>query len=300
MIDRHDRPGGSLLGLKEEELPAEVLQGEVELIKKTGVKFSMDLALDGAGFKKIVKDKDAVIVAVGKGESGIVEWGLPMHPRGAEADGSTYRVAESTVFVVGSALKPSRMAIRALGQGKEAVFSVDQLLKGEEVRGEKFMFNSRFGKLAEAEFAEYLKESVPGNRLEPVQLADGFDREQVMQEAARCLHCDCRELENCRLRIYSDQYGADQKRFKSDERELCRKSDQHDHVIYEPSKCIKCGLCVRITEKYSEEFGFTFIGRGFDVVVEVPFNEPLGNALKKVANEVADACPTGAISRKSL
>jgi NADH dehydrogenase/NADH:ubiquinone oxidoreductase subunit G len=56
---------------------------------------------------------------------------------------------------------------------------------------------------------------------------------------------------------------------------------------------------VRITEKYSEEFGFTFIGRGFDVVVGIPFNESLGSALKKVANEVADACPTGAISRKS-
>lgn len=160
------------------------------------------------------------------------------------------------------------------------------------------MFNSRFGKLVSAEFAEYMKESVAGKRLEPKKKIDGLDREQVMKEAARCLHCDCRELENCRLRIYSDQYGADQKRFKSDERELCRKLDQHDHVIYEPSKCIKCGLCVRITESYSEEFGFTFIGRGFDVVVDIPFNETLGNALKKVAEEVAEACPTGAISRK--
>ncbi len=223
-----------------------------------------------------------------------------MHPKGVEADGMTYRVEETTIFVVGSALKPSRMAIRALGQGKEVAFSVDQMLRAESVKGESFMFNSRFGKLVPAEFAEYLKESVTGDRLEPKIKDGGFDREQVMKEAARCLHCDCRDLENCRLRIYSDQYGADQRRFKSDERELCQKVDQHEHVIYEPSKCIKCGLCVRITEKYSEEFGFTFIGRGFEVVVGIPFNESLGSALKKVAFEVADACPTGAICRKSV
>ena len=68
-------------------------------------------------------------------------------------------------------------------------------------------------------------------------------------------------------------------------------------MIYEDSKCIKCGLCVRITEKYSEDFGLTFIGRGFDVRVGIPFNESLGKGLEKVALEVADACPTGAICR---
>jgi len=298
IIDRHKQAGGSLRAVQQEELPPEVLQREIELIKQAGVKFSLGQDLDEAGFIKIVKNNDAVLVAVGKGESGIGAWGLPVHPKGVEADGKTYRVAETSIFVVGSALKPSRMAIRALGQGKEVAFSVDQFLRAEAVTGERFTFNSRFGKLAPAEFAEYMKESVSGNRLEPVVKAEGLDREQVMKEAARCLHCDCRELENCRLRIYSDSYGASQRRFKSDERQLCTKQDKHEHVIYEPSKCIKCGLCVRITEKYSEAFGFTFIGRGFEVVVGVPFNESLGKALEKVALEVADACPTGAISRK--
>ena len=74
------------------------------------------------------------------------------------------------------------------------------------------MFNSRFGKLMPAEYAEYLKESVEGNRLEPeVHGRWVLAPEQVMEEAARCLHCDCRDLQHCRLRIYSDDYGADQK-----------------------------------------------------------------------------------------
>ena len=76
------------------------------------------------------------------------------------------------------------------------------------------------------------------------------------------------------------------------------RSLQHDTVIYEPSKCIKCGICVRLTELHREKYGMTFIGRGFDVVVAAPFNEELGSALQKVAEEVAAACPTGAICRK--
>lgn len=282
----------------EGELPPAVLDTEIETIAKTGVAFRFNEEVDSDGFSALLKANDAVIVATGKGESGVSGWGLPMQDRGVEADMNTYQVDGSAVFVVGSALRPSKMAIRALGQGKEASFSVDQFLSGKSVKGEPFVFNSRFGKLLPAEYAEYLKESVPGNRIEPELLSAGFTPGQVMAEAARCLHCDCRDQHQCSLRIYSDAYGADQKKYRSDERVLCTKQDQHDRVIYEPSKCIKCGICVRITENYKEELGLTFIGRGFEVVVGIPFHETLDRGLKQAAAEVAVACPTGALSLK--
>ena len=201
--------------------------------KQAGVRFKTGIEVDEKGFKKIAAESDAVIIATGKGESGTGSWGLPMHPKGIEADPETYQVRASHVFVVGSALKPSKMAIRALGQGKEAAFSVDQFLQGKKVSGEPFMFNSRFGKLDPAEYAEYLKESVPGERIEPESISGGLTREQVMEEAARCLHCDCRELENCRLRIYSDEYGADQRKIQIRGTPPVHQGNQHDAVIYE-------------------------------------------------------------------
>ncbi len=299
IVDRNPMAGGSLVKeVSPEELPAGVLQHEIGLIGQAGVTFKLNTSVDAKGFLELTRTCDAVVVAVGKGESGVSDWELPMHSKGVETEGRTYRVGDSNVFVVGSALKPSKMAIRALGQGKEAAFSVDQYLSGGIVKGERFMFNSRFGKLFPEEYGEYLKESVEGDRLEPHVLANGFTAEQVIEEAKRCLHCDCRDLHTCRLRIYSDQYHADQKRFRSEERLLCRKLDQHESVIYEPSKCIKCGICVRITEKYKEDFGFTFIGRGFDVVIGIPFNETLENGLKVATAEVVAACPTGALSEK--
>jgi NADH dehydrogenase/NADH:ubiquinone oxidoreductase subunit G len=49
--------------------------------------------------------------------------------------------------------------------------------------------------------------------------------------------------------------------------------------------------------KNKERFGFTFIGRGFDVEIGVPFSRELETALEKTALIVADACPTGALCR---
>lgn len=299
VIDRNGRAGGSLCKeVGAEELSPEVLQKEIDQIAAVGVEFSLEQTVDEAIFRKLEKSSDALVVAVGKGESGIAEWGLPMHPKGVVADGQTYRVDDRKVFVVGSALKPSKLAIRVVGQGKEVAFSVDQFLRKAAVKGETFRFNSRFGKLLPAEFGDYMKESVEGPRLEPTKKGEGLTAQQVMDEAARCLHCDCRDLQNCKLRLYSDTYDADQKHFKSEERHLCTKQVQHDQVIYEPSKCIKCAICIRITEKYKKDLGLTFIGRGFDVVVGVPFNESTAAGLKNAALEVADACPTGAITRK--
>ena len=45
-----------------------------------------------------------------------------------------------------------------------------------------------------------------------------------------------------------------------------------------------------------EELGLTFINRGFDVRITMPFNESLSKGLTKVAGECVDACPTAALA----
>ncbi|MBN2699260.1 MAG: (2Fe-2S)-binding protein [Bacteroidales bacterium] len=298
VYDRNRMPGGSLR--KEVDaavLPEEVLDAEIQVIRDLGVTFHQDIRVDAERFRELHGHFDAVLIAAGNHNDEYGKWGLNTVRTGLETSGDTFRIGDTGIFAVGSALRPTRLAIRALGQGKEVAFSIDQLLTGRQVTGEPFLFNSRFGKLAPEEFEEYLKESVPDARV-AVSHNRGFSREEVIREAARCMHCDCRGIPDCKLRIYADQYGASQKRFGSDSRKLVGKQIQHDAVIFEPSKCIKCGICVRLTSAHKEEFGLTFIGRGFDVEVGVPFGESLKKGLRKVALKVADACPTGAISRK--
>jgi predicted molibdopterin-dependent oxidoreductase YjgC len=174
--------------------------------------------------------------------------------------------------------------------------AVAQYLSGNEPKGELRLFNSRFGRLFQEEISEYLKESVSYNRIASMAV-NGYTSEEAIREASRCLHCDCRDLENCKLRDLSGKYHASQRRFAGNERKIMTKHFANS-VVYEPLKCIKCGICVRMTSKYQEKFGFSYIGRGFDVVIGVPFNESVERGLAETSEKVAKACPTGAISIK--
>ena len=63
-----------------------------------------------------------------------------------------------------------------------------------------------------------------------------------------------------------------------------------DHLIYEPAKCIRCGLCV-----YNTQDGFTFEHRGFDMRVVIP-----EESKHHVSEKIAKLCPTGALFLKLL
>jgi NADH dehydrogenase/NADH:ubiquinone oxidoreductase subunit G len=57
-------------------------------------------------------------------------------------------------------------------------------------------------------------------------------------------------------------------------------------------------LCVEIAEKNNELTGVTFIGRGFDMEMAVPFNQNMNKALTQTAQKCVEACPTGALAFK--
>jgi NADH dehydrogenase/NADH:ubiquinone oxidoreductase subunit G len=155
------------------------------------------------------------------------------------------------------------------------------------------------GKLKNGEIREFMKEASdsPGSIIPAGDMPD-FTVEKAVNEAGRCMRCDCGKSETCELRKYAEQYGADRLRYKSRDRKNYIKETGHRDIIYEPGKCIKCGRCVKITEKSSERLGLSFIGRGFDTVIGVPFNEPLSKGLEKVQKLCVDKCPTGALSFK--
>jgi ferredoxin len=299
LFDKAEKPGGMLRSaISEELLPRDVLEREISLILKTGVQFKGGFEIDAAVFAEMQKSFDALVIATGTVSENF-DLGIKFTPKGIVVESNTYRTSIDHVFAIGNTLRSSKLAVRSVGQGKEVAFSIWQYLNEKPVKGEPRMFNSRFGRLVSEEFAEYLKESVPASRTFPASGGRGsFSAEEAVAEAMRCLRCDCRAIDDCKLRIYSDQYHADQRRFKTSERRKITKLYNHSTLVYEPEKCIRCGICVRLTEKYGEPFGFTYIGRGFDVRIGVAFNEEIEKALTETALKVAQGCPTGAIELK--
>ena len=294
IFDKNKLAGGELLQIDQELLPAEVIDQEVAQIIASGVEIRLNETINDKLFTVLEKEYDAVVVAIGTLSAETSVFGLKISKTGIVADKSSYQTSLPNVFAVGNSLRASKLAVRSVGQGKEVATVIDNYFKTAKVSGYPERFNSKFGRLAEAEFIQYQKDSENTPREKADQ--SGFTKEAAIREAKRCMHCDCRNPESCVLRELSDRYQAVQKRFQGEERFNVEKFIHREGIVYEPSKCIKCGICVRLTRQHQEEFGFTFVGRGFDVKVGVPFSESIQKGLEKTAAIVAKACPTGALA----
>jgi NADPH-dependent glutamate synthase beta subunit-like oxidoreductase len=294
LYDKNPLPGGALrYAIPDDKLPKEVLDLEINIIKKMGAEFVMNHALPGDGLAKLRNEYDGVIVATGEDDADFHE--LEKKSKSFITDKNTYQTNIDGIFAIGSAIKPGRIAIRAVAHGKEVALAMDQYQTGNPVVGETQVFNSRIGRMLEEEYADFMLEADPGPRNETKEF-EGFTLEQVQKEAARCMHCDCRKKFDCKLRDYSDEYEASQKRFFPKERPPVRKVFQHKPLIYEPEKCIKCSICVRITSRHKEELGLTYVGKGFDVEIRAPFNDIQKDAMEKTAVLYAEKCPTSALA----
>lgn len=299
VYDKNNFGGGTLLSLEEDVLPEIVRQREIDYLISVGMELQLNSSVDADMLEnKLKPDYDAVLLATGDlGENDNKKLGILFDAKGFLVDKLSSQTNMQGVFACGSAVRKQKMAIRTVAQGKEVAMAMDQYLSGEEVIPGKKMFNSRFGKLKPEEEKEYLTESVPDSRMNPEKgILDGFTKEEASLEAQRCMRCDCRKTVSCKLRIYSHEYKADRKKYLAGDRKILTKQFNHHNIVYESEKCIKCGICVEITSKEKELTGLSFIGRGFDVRVDVPMNRTLDDALTKTAARCAEACPTGAIS----
>jgi len=283
----------------EDELPRDVLRREIALITDLGVEVRTGtLVGDEPSLKGLRTQFDAVLVACGATMQETLEaWGLKTTSRGVQVDRATFATNLEGVFAAGNAIRTKGLVIRSVADGKEAALTLHQFLTGQTVSGPEKPFSSRIGRLDEEEVREFLADASQAPRRDP-SAPSGFRQEEAAEQAGRCLHCDCRALDTCKLKRYAELYRANANRYRS-QRAPFRQSTQHSQVIYEPGKCIDCGLCIEIAANAQEPLGLTFIGRGFDVRVGVPFDRPLEEALRKVAAECVAACPTAALAMKT-
>ncbi len=294
LYDKNDKAGGALqYEVPETELPRTVLDAEITLIEAAGAEFKLGTYVTGSLLEKLQNEFDCVVIAAGKSEE---EAGkeLGIAPEKLKPNRRTYETSAPGLFLLPKA--PQRLSIRALANGKEAARSVAGFLLTGKAAENKKPFNSRLGKLQEGELETFLKQATSDGRYEPAS-GDGFSEVEAHKEAHRCLHCDCRKLDTCRLKEVAEALQASPAAYRG-ERHPFEQLLQHADVIFEPGKCIACGVCIQITEQAGEELGLSFVNRGFDVRIGVPFDETLGKALEKTAAECVKNCPTGALSFK--
>jgi len=234
-------------------------------------------------------------VAVGEmTEDEAAHLGLPLIGSSLRTNPNTCQTPLRNVFAAGSCVRPQKQLVKAMAEGRAAADCIQRHLSGKPVRRPEKPFTSMMGRLDPAEMKTFISSARGGATVTPCDRCAGHNRQEAALESSRCLHCDCASSGNCVLQHYAQAYGADANRFRSERRPF-EQQRQPGGIIFEPGKCILCGICVKLCEMAQEPLGLTFVGRGFDVRVAVPFDEAIEHGLQKVAAECVQQCPTGAL-----
>jgi formate dehydrogenase major subunit len=252
-----------------------------------------------------------VIAAIGQSvdSANLAAQDLALSKWGIAADPATLATNLPGVFAGGDAVTGPDLAVRAVAAGKLAAASIDQFLNGRKVAGTPELINVVMGKLSEEELAVMLRGIEQSARaamphlplqqrkttFEEVEL--GFSPETAAREARRCLGCGCAKAVPFRLRQLATEYGVDPQHLLGERRHFAR-DDSHPEILVEPGKCILCGACVQVAAQAGEQWGVSFVGRGFQASISVPFHKPAAEGLRKSGRRAAEVCPTGAIVLK--
>ena len=117
------------------------------------------------------------------------------------------------------------------------------------------------------------------------------------------LDCDtCPGNGHCELQDMADAHGITTSRYSIGGRthHESPKDISNPYFAFDPDLCIVCSRCVRACDEVQGTFALTIDGRGFDSKVAASQNESFLSSECVSCGACVEACPTAALSEKSL
>jgi len=299
IYDKHEKPGGTLRygDIDRSILPETIIDQEITQLLSLGIQFKGNTEVGkSVTLEELKSQYDALLLTVGANwEDTGIDWEVDSADGKMKVSRLNYATSIPGIFAAGGCIGSRNLFIRRIADGKEAAVSIKSALLGDgNCPGSGY--NHRLGLLAPDELAVMMKQVADSARIVPEAIG-GLMETQAKEEAARCMHCDCRKSEDCQLREMATEFDARQRTWQGEKKRF-RQITEHEQIIFEPGKCIKCGRCIQTAQIEGEQFGLSFQGRGFDAEVVVPLDKSFVFALTKAASKYVEICPTGALAIK--
>ncbi len=254
----------------------------------------------------------------------------------SESDPRTMHTGTGNIFSIGDFRRGPATAVEAVGDGRVAAKAIDLFLEGDMADMPKPAFNSRketalkqvdpihfenFEKVARS----IMPELTPAQREQSfAEVELGFDNEEAIKEAARCLECGCQANTSCDLRDYSTEYNAEQHfdytlnvQSPHDWLNLRAKDPRHkfsvdrssEFIEFDANRCISCGQCIQACSEQAVHGILNFVHDHNGRPALRPDDRPhfgkscdgkllMGDSNCVQCSACVQACPTGAMVDK--
>jgi len=111
-----------------------------------------------------------------------------------------------------------------------------------------------------------------------------------------CLYCI--RNTDCELQRYAAELNVKERRFPNSYKR--KKIDNSGAgIVYDPSKCILCGRCIRVCDEVQNINTFDVIKRGSLSIVNTCFSKSIANSNCIYCGQCVLVCPTAALTEKS-
>ncbi|QAT43031.1 FAD-dependent oxidoreductase [Aminipila luticellarii] len=294
--------------------PIEFIAGEDGRVKQVVLQV-MELGEPDASGRRAPKpvegktetlDIDTAILAIGQAVDAAPFEVDKTRKKAIAYDKDTFMTSMEGVFAGGDCGNDKiSIAVEAIADARKAASVIDAYLNGEDVQYVKPYVVER-NDIDEKTFEDRERMCRPVmEQLEADERKDnftevvlGYDEEQAIADASRCLECGCHDYFECKLIDFANQYDVHPERFAGEKNQI-EFEDDHPFIVRDPNKCILCGLCVRACDEVMGIGALGLVHRGFDTVVKPTLEKPLVESGCVSCGQCVSVCPTGALQERT-
>lgn len=236
VIEQGDRLGGALWELSDSVLPREVIASELAVLEGLKAEIRLNVPLDGETFAALRGEFDALFIDRERAAGCALP--LRLDESGMIAsDAATGATAQEGVFAGGTSLSGSWSPVTEALQGRKGALSIERFVQNAQMGA---------GRENEGPFASRLFTSIAGIEQAPRVIlrdgATGFTADEAIEEASRCLQCEC--MECVKVCLYLERYEAYPKKYArqvfNNERVIFGAAHTKNQFV---NSCSTCGLC---------------------------------------------------------